>query len=82
MVHNHQQFCQHPVHLLQSDKLRANNRPCLLDEFVQSVGVLQSDVCTPGHHSLDQCFPTFFSLKPPLPVSKTSQAPPTPTHIH
>ena len=26
---------------------------------------------------LDQWFQTFFSLKPPLPVSKTSQAPQT-----
>ena len=35
------QFGQHPVlcHLLQGDKIRANNRPCLLDAFIQSVGL-------------------------------------------
>lgn len=46
-------FYQHPVirHLLQGDKLRANNWPCLLDEFVQSVGVFRFDAHTPEHHS-------------------------------
>ena len=45
MAHDSQQFSQHPVlhHLLQGDKLRANNRPCLLYEFAQSVGILRFD---------------------------------------
>ena len=53
MVHYRQQFCQHPVlrHLLQGDELRANKRPCLLYEFVQSVGILRLDSCTLVHHS-------------------------------
>ena len=38
-------------HLLQGDKLRANNRPCLLYEFIQSVCILCFDAHTPGHHS-------------------------------
>ena len=38
-------------HLLQGDKLRANNTLCLLDEFIQSVGVLCFDARTLGHHS-------------------------------
>ena len=38
-------------HLLQGDKLRANHRLCLPDQFFQSVGVLCLDARTPGHHS-------------------------------
>ena len=46
IVHDHQQFSQHPVlrHLLQDDKLRANNRPCLFNEFILSVCIL---ACVP-----------------------------------
>ena len=41
--------CQHPfLHLLQGDKLRANKRPCLLNEFIQSVCVL-SCLCFDAH---------------------------------
>ena len=33
------------------EKLRAKNSPCLLDESIQSAGVLHSLGCTPGVHS-------------------------------
>ena len=52
IVHDHQQFCQHPVllrHLQQGDKLRVSNRLCL-NEFIRTVCILCFDAHTPGHH--------------------------------
>ena len=45
----HCPVCQHLVlrHLLQGDKLKANNRPCLLYEFIQSVCILCFAARTP-----------------------------------
>ena len=50
IVHDHKQFCQHPVlrHLLLGDKLGANNRPCLLNEFMSLFSLFASFTLIPA----------------------------------
>lgn len=60
IIHDCQQFRQHPVllHLIQGDKLKANNRPCLLYEFFQSIDVL----CFDARTSIMDCLYEFLLL--------------------
>ena len=53
VVKDHQQFCQYSVlcYFLQCNQLGSNDRPRLLYEFIQSVGVLCFDAF--AHHSIE-----------------------------
>ena len=52
VVHDGQQFGWHVLlrHLLQDGQLRADNRTCFADLFIQSAGILCLDSCAPAHH--------------------------------